>query len=89
MTKNDTYQAKNDKLTKCRGLVVDLLGRFSSFSIQNLPRKDNWHVDSMVSAQSLISLEEGVLDFQFMIHTLSELAILHDTPLNEACLTYI
>lgn len=40
----------------------------------------------MASATSSFTLEEGVLEFQFMIHTLSKPAILHDIPLDVTCL---
>ena len=56
-------------------LTFNILGKFSSFSIQKLPWKDNQHADVMASATSLITLEEGVLDFQFTIHSLIELDI--------------
>lgn len=43
--------------------------------MQPIPQKDNQHVDAMACVASLVSLENPAIEFKFVIHNLSSLAI--------------
>ena len=57
------YQIKNDKMTQYRDLALDVLSQFSSYTIQILPRKDNWHANAMASTTSFVCLENNAKNF--------------------------
>jgi hypothetical protein len=46
---------------------MTLLDKFESYTIDNIPQKDNRHVDAMEGVASLIYLEDIFVDFTFIV----------------------
>lgn len=75
------YQAKENKLSQYQDLALSLLDQFS-FTIDSVPRRENWHTDVMVSVASLISLDEGIKEYHFVVYILLFLAISNQPEFN-------
>ncbi|GLJ23983.1 hypothetical protein SUGI_0456280 [Cryptomeria japonica] len=79
------YQAKQDKLSQYKDLAISLLQNFDSYTMEPVPRKDNRHADAMACVASLVSLEDPLVDLNFVIHNLTSPAIEDDSSLVTCC----
>lgn len=65
---NETYQEKHDKILKCRDITMALLENFHSYTIDNVPQKEDCHADAMASTISLILPLDSSKDYTFVVH---------------------
>lgn len=66
---------------------MTLLEHFESYTIENIPRKDNRHANAMASVTSLVSLKDSSTYFTFTVHTLTKPSI--DETMKEVLVTNI
>lgn len=45
-----------------------LLDHLSSFTIDSVPRRENWHVDAMASVASLVPSDKDIEEYHFVVH---------------------
>jgi hypothetical protein len=58
---------KYEKILKYRDITMALIKKFDSYTIDNVPQKDNHHIDAMASVASLISLLDPSKDYIFIL----------------------
>jgi hypothetical protein len=66
---------KHEKLSKYKNVTMNFLQNFNSYSIDNVPQKDNHHANVMASAASLISPQDHSKDYTFFVYMVMKILI--------------